>query len=98
MSYASCFITLAQYRVGALESFESFFSLALIKIQSCAYCKTLSLYILQRFGQPHDVTVSRDGKDIYVGDIGQGQKVWKLDRPALTSPPPNVNIGDIGLM
>ena len=50
------------------------------------------------FGLPHDVTVSHDGRDIYVGDIGQGQKVWKLDRPALTSPPPDMNIDNIGRM
>lgn len=41
----------------------------------------------QKFGQPHDVTVSNDGADVYVGDIGMGKKVWKFDRPNIKSPP-----------
>lgn len=30
--------------------------------------------------QPHDVTVSPDGSDVYVGDIGQPAKVWRFSR------------------
>lgn len=45
------------------------------------------------FGQPHDVTVAPDGRDVYVGDIGLGKKVWRFDRPDLLSPST-----DVGLM
>lgn len=30
--------------------------------------------------QPHDVTVSPDGSDVYVGDIGKPARVWKFQR------------------
>lgn len=40
----------------------------------------------QEFEQPHDVTVSHDGADVYVGDIGADSRVWKLSRRLPRSP------------
>ncbi|XP_045156452.2 probable peptidyl-alpha-hydroxyglycine alpha-amidating lyase pgal-1 [Mercenaria mercenaria] len=39
--------------------------------------------------QPHDVTVSRDGRDVFVGDIGRPPKVWRFSRRGV----PGVTIG-----
>jgi len=35
---------------------------------------------MQSFEQPHDVTVSRDGIDVYVGDLGAKPTVYKFHR------------------
>ncbi|WAR18934.1 AMDB-like protein [Mya arenaria] len=42
------------------------------------------------FDEPHDVTVSRDGINVYVGDIGTQPTVYKFDRPILHSVDPQL--------
>lgn len=39
----------------------------------------------QAFGNPHDVAISRDGKDIYVVEITQPYKVWKFSNNSTSS-------------
>jgi len=43
---------------------------------------TMPVFLFQPFDQPHDVTVSRDGGSVYVGDIGKSTGVYKMNRAA----------------
>lgn len=38
------------------------------------------------FGNPHDVTISRDGNDIYVVEISKPYRLWKFSENATTTP------------